>query len=53
MKSSIFWDIKSCGPSKVNPACCLLYIGFLSGFFFGSADEADILLLNVGWRLSY
>jgi hypothetical protein len=57
MKSSIFWDITPCNPSKINlhqetsmklainkvlPLAC-----FLIGILFNPEDEGDVFLLNV------
>jgi hypothetical protein len=50
MKSSIFWDITSCSPVKVNwpPACCRLHTGFLLGLT-SDPEDGDMFLWNAGW----
>jgi hypothetical protein len=51
MKSSIFWDIASWSPVKVNrrfggSTCYLLYAGFLFGLMFDPEDRGDMFLRN-------
>jgi hypothetical protein len=57
VKSSIFWDITSCSPLKVNRRfggrCRLLatcfHASYLLYLFFDPEDGSDIFLRNVGW----
>jgi hypothetical protein len=42
MKGSIFWDITTCSPLKVN----LLHAGFFLGLFSDNEHERDMFLLK-------
>jgi hypothetical protein len=52
MKSSIFWDITPCSPSKANQEakhetssrCYLLHADSLFGLFFDPEDGSDMFL---------
>jgi hypothetical protein len=51
MKSTLFWDITSCSPLKVNRRLLRLPIfhaAILLGLFFDPEDESDMFLRNVG-----
>jgi hypothetical protein len=50
MKSSTFWDITLCSPSRVNHCLrrtCYLHAGCLLGLFFDPEDGADMILKNI------
>jgi hypothetical protein len=55
LKGSIFWDITSCNPLKVNRrfggtcaiSCYLLHAGFLLEWFYNPEDGGDIFFRNI------